>query len=202
MRSPQLSERSTANDVETSITRVARTLAVACVGERRWVKSLTPWDVAQGFNGVAHLELYGGAGLGANAGGVRAANISTPLGTVQVKGTGTSILAGYTTAKWHKHGAMSLQDAIKEAVWSNVMDAALPYGAVKPIAVLDVGTRYATEIGVDKLPGSAPQALFVRETSVRVAHFMRSSFLNVAPEIMALELPKSQAFCTSAQDKH
>ncbi len=133
---------------------------------------------------LAFAECYGGSGVGANAGGVRCAN----LNGVQIKGIGSTILAGQTTDKWHKHGACSTQDAIKEAIFSQLMDAALPHGGVKAIAVLDLGLRFATEVGVEKLPSSAPRALFVREQSIRVAHFMRSSFVNAGPEMATREV--------------
>jgi hypothetical protein len=132
----------------------------------------------------AELELYGGAGLGANAGGVRTANVAG----VQIKGIGSTLLGGRTTDKWHKHGACSLQDAVKEAIWSNIFGAALPYGVVKALAVLDTGFTFATEVGVEKLPGNAKRALFVWEQSIRVAHQMRSSFANVGPDVAKLEL--------------
>lgn len=130
--------------------------------------------------------MYGGAGLGGNAGGVRCAN----LGNVQVKGVGWSRLAGNGTDKWHRHGAMSLQDAIKEAIFSELFQVAAPLGAVRALGVHDLGVRFETEIGQEKLPGSAPRALFVREQSVRVGHFMRASFMDVGAELARREIAR------------
>jgi hypothetical protein len=145
---------------------------------------------------TGYAELYGGAGVGANAGGVRSANI----GHCQVKGIGPTILAGRSTDKWHKHGALSLQDAVKEAIFSELFHLALPHGASRPIAIYDLGVRFATEIGVEKKPSSAPRALFVREPIVRLAHFMRSSFMNVSDEIAERELPRMRAMVPKLVD--
>jgi hypothetical protein len=152
------------------------------------------YDSAQTVSGL--IEMYGGAGLGANAGGVRCANI----GKVQVKGIGPTVLAGHSTDKWHKHGACSLQDAIKESIFSELFHLALPHGAARPIAVYDVGTRFATEIGAEKLPGSAPRGLFAREPIVRLAHFMRSSFMDVPGEVAARELPRMRVMVPKLAD--
>lgn len=134
-------------------------------------------------------ELYGGAGVGPNAGGVRCANV----GGCQVKGVGPTILAGRSTDKWHRHGACSIQDAVKEAIYSELFHLALPHGAARAVAVFDLGVTFTTEIGVEKLPGSARRALFVREPIVRLAHFMRSSFMDVDHDVAARELPRMQS---------
>jgi hypothetical protein len=149
----------------------------------------SPSIYSDGIVVTGYAEMYGGAGLAANAGGVRCAN----LGTVQIKGVGPTALAGRTTDKWHKHGACSLQDAIKEAIFSELFHVALPHGASRPVAIYDIGVTFATEIGVDKLPSSAPRALFVRQPIVRLAHFMRSAFMNVDHSIAVRELPRMRA---------
>ena len=130
------------------------------------------------------LEMYGGAGLGANAGGVRCGNSND----YQIKGIGSTILAGPSTDKWHRHGALSLQDAVREVIMGELFHVASPHGAVRGLGITDLGVSFATEIGEDKLPGSAPRALLYREQSVRLAHFMRSSFMDVGPELAAREL--------------
>jgi hypothetical protein len=134
----------------------------------------------------AQLEMYGGPGLGGNAGGVRCANYAG----FQVKGTGPSALAGLSTDKWHKHGALSLQDAIRETIMGELIHVASPHGAVRALAIVDLGFDFRTEVGKDKLPGSAPRALLYRELSVRVAHFMRSSFMHAGPALAHRELDR------------
>jgi hypothetical protein len=145
---------------------------------------------------TGYAEMYGGAGVGPNAGGVRCANI----GACQIKGIGQTILAGRSTDKWHKHGACSLQDAVKETIFSELFHIALPHGAARPIAIYDLGVTFATEIGADKLPGKAPRGLFVREPIVRLAHFMRSSFMDVGDDIAARELPRMRTLLPKLVD--
>ena len=65
---------------------------------------------------------------------------------------------------------------------------ASPHGAVRSIGISDLGLDFATEVGEQKLPGSAPRALLYRELGVRVAHFLRSSFMAVGPELANREL--------------
>jgi hypothetical protein len=139
---------------------------------------------------VAQAEMYGGSGVGANAGGVRCANIAT----CQIKGVGPTALAGKRSDKWHRHGACSLQDAVKETIFSRLFDLALPHGAARPIAIFDLGVAFATEVGAEKLPSTAPRALFVREPIVRLGHFMRSVFMNGAEQgVASRELPRMRA---------
>lgn len=133
---------------------------------------------------TAQLEMYGGAGLGPNAGGVRCAN----LPTCQIKGIGSTLLAGPGPDKWHRHGALSLQDAVRETIMGELIHTAGPSGAVRALGIADLGFGFTTEIGVEKLPGSAPRALLFRQLSVRVAHFMRSSFMNVGDELAEREM--------------
>ncbi len=135
---------------------------------------------------TGELEMYGGAGLAGNAGGVRCANV----GAVQVKGIGCTVLAGRSTDKWHRHGALSLQDAVRECVMGELIHFASPYGAVRGLGIADLGVSFATEVGAEGLPGSAPRALLYRELSVRVAHFMRSSYMDAGPELAHRELDR------------
>lgn len=127
---------------------------------------------ATGLNFLA--ERYGGSGLAGNGGGVRCGIVES----VQIKGCGPNPLAGVTTDYWHRHGALSLQDAIKEVFWSSVLSAALPYGTATAFAILTTGTSFATE--VDGYRSSAPRAILLREPILRPAHFMRSTFVQLS----------------------
>ncbi len=135
---------------------------------------------------AASIEMYGGAGLAGNAGGVRCANV----GNLQIKGIGSTQLAGNSTDKWHRHGALSLQDAVRECVMGELFHCATPHGAVRGVGIADLAVSFVTEVGLEGLPGSAPRALLFRELSVRVAHFMRSSFMNAGPELAHRELDR------------
>ena len=132
-------------------------------------------------------ERYGGQGLRMNGGGVRCGN----LGTMQVKGIGANLLAGEGTDFWHRHGALSLQDAVRETIWGELIHHALPFGAVRAGAVLTTGTRFAVEVGEEKAPGWVPRALLVRELALRPAHFMRSVFFR--PSAATAHLPSDAA---------
>lgn len=146
-----------------------------------------PWKPGRQVAGF--VEMYGGPGVGGNAGGVRCANV----GTLQFKGIGSSLLAGRSTDKWHRHGAMSMQDAVKEALMGELFHAASPFGAIRCLAIYDLQTRFATEIGVDKTPSSAPQAVIAREVPVRVAHFLRSSFIHAGDELAAQDVKRMRS---------
>lgn len=145
---------------------------------------------------AGQLEMYGGAGVGANAGGVRCLNIQG----CQVKGVGPSVLAGRTTDKWHKHGALSLQDAIKETIFSELVDCATPHGASRAIGIAPLGVYFSTEIGDEKKPGRAPRALFLREPIVRLGHFLRATFANVDQDVRRLELPRMRSVISALCD--
>lgn len=143
-----------------------------------------PTTFLSGETQLGYAEFYGGAGVAGNAGGVRCANV----GPYQIKGIGPTRLAGRTTDKWHRHGACSLQDAVKEAIFSEILHSALPNGTSRAIAVVPTGTNFATEVGEEKLPGQAPRALFVRQPIVRLAHFLRSGFSSAPEDIKRQEL--------------
>ncbi|WP_416761804.1 hypothetical protein ACNI65_06085 [Roseateles sp. So40a] len=135
---------------------------------------------------VAQLEMYGGSGIGSNAGGVRCGNYAG----VQIKGIGPSLLGGPGLDKWHRHGALSLQDAVRDTLIGELFSVAAPNGAVRALAIADLGFTFATEFGKEKTPSTAPRALLYREQSLRVAHFMRSSFMNVGHELAQRELAR------------
>lgn len=182
MRLDQLSPESLLPVELKEVKRVYRKW-VANVPEQPPMPALLPTEANQHLLSAktvtAHVEMYGGAGVGANAGGVRCANISN----FQLKGIGSTQLAGLTTDKWHKHGAMSLQDGVKESLTAELFSAAAPYGAIRCFAVYELGFRFATEAGIEMLPSSAPQAVMVREPAIRLAHFMRSPYLNAGIEL-------------------
>ncbi len=128
---------------------------------------------------LLQAERYGGAGLAGNGGGVRCGI----LGSVQLKGIGQNPLAGVTTDHWHKHGAASIQDCVREAIWGEILNSALPYGAVRALGVISTGTEFAVEVADTKLPGTAPRGLVARDSALRPAHYMRSVFFSPSLEM-------------------
>lgn len=100
------------------------------------------------------------------------------------------MLAGPGRDKWHRHGALSLQDAVRETLLGELFAVAAPHGAVRSLGILDLGFTFATEVGKEKKPGVAPRALLYRQQGVRLAHFMRSSFMNVGCNLAQRELSR------------
>jgi hypothetical protein len=132
-------------------------------------------------------DRYGGPGIGSNGGSVRCGIV----GGYQVKGIGCTPLIGANAPGDYRHGGMSIFEAIDETVWGEVFNIALPYGAVRALAVLGTGTscwwvfekwgnaaleeRYGT-------PPRIPRGLVVRESAVRPAHFFRAINFRPLPE--------------------
>ncbi|WP_426933647.1 hypothetical protein [Xanthomonas arboricola] len=91
-------------------------------------------------------------------------------GQFQVKGIGITPLVGSGAHVDHSHGALSLQEAILEAVYSEIAAREFPFGAIPVIAVLDTG------FGED-LDGSGKhirRALLIRPLAIRAAHAERA----------------------------
>lgn len=123
---------------------------------------------------VFSAERYGGQGIGPHGGGVRCGI----RGKYQVKGIGSNQLRGpnsLETCFWHAHGGVHLAEAIQEAIWGEVFQEALPYGALRTDAIILTGTKcwYESEYG-KKI--KAPRALIVRRPVIRPAHFMRAVY--------------------------
>lgn len=111
-------------------------------------------------------ERYGGDGILTNGGGGRCGFD----GDYQVKGIGPNKLVGEDVEVSHADGFLSVQSALYEAIWAEVINIALPYGAVRTLAVIDAGT---------KIPQSGqihPRGLLVRVPVVRPAHFIRAVY--------------------------
>ncbi|WP_350616549.1 hypothetical protein [Pseudomonas sp. HY7a-MNA-CIBAN-0227] len=111
-------------------------------------------------------ERYGGDGILTNGGGGRCGFD----GKFQVKGIGPNKLVGKGVEESHANGFLSLNLAIYEAVWSEIIHFSLPYGAVRAVAILDTDTDFIEQ------QETKPRSLLIREPSVRPAHFIRATF--------------------------
>lgn len=135
---------------------------------------------------VFYADRYGGTGVGYAQGSGRAAG----AGMFQIKGIGRTDLAapkeqvvtesisfwnpfhliGHIWAKFvidnHTHGGATLRESMAEAVWGEILQKELPYGANRVVAI--IGTKQA--VGLARLP----RALIVRQNSIRPAHFIRN----------------------------
>lgn len=133
---------------------------------------------------IMEAEYYGGRGLEQNGGGVRCGNAND----LQVKGIGKNPLAGKYTEKWHSYGAMSLRDAVCEAIYSEMLNTVLPYGAVTSYAILKTGVDVEyLDYGVRKV---MPGASIVRDIAIRPAHFMRSPSFKPYPGLERKVFPE------------
>lgn len=111
-------------------------------------------------------ERYGGDGILSNGGGGRCGFD----GLWQLKGLGPNQLVGKDVDADHSDGNLSLDTAIYESIWSEIINVALPFGAIRTVAVLDTGRTYE-ERGI-----ATPRGLLVRQPVVRPAHFIRATY--------------------------
>ncbi|MBT2296419.1 hypothetical protein [Pseudomonas fluorescens] len=111
-------------------------------------------------------ERYGGDGILGNGGGGRCGFD----GAWQLKGLGPNQLVGKNVDAGHSDGNLNLDTAIYESIWSEIINVALPFGAIRTVAILDTGRTYEVQ-GI-----STPRGLLVRQPAVRPAHFIRAIF--------------------------
>lgn len=113
-----------------------------------------------------YAERYGGGGIVRNGGGGRCGFD----GRYHLKGIGPNRLVGKDSDLAHGDGCLCLGTAVYESVWAEIINVALPYGAVRTLAVLDVGLEF------DQLGRRLARGLLVREPVVRPAHFIRAVY--------------------------
>lgn len=147
-----------------------------------------PEDTYTSEGKIAHIERYGGSGIGVNGGGVRCGMFDG----MTVKGIGKSQLAGTTAPFWHSYGGASIKEAIREVIWGEVFDSALPFGAVRVEAIIATGTsvplRYVDAYGNN----SCSRALILRKPFIRPAHYMRASFFQPSSKFSSTYLSDSE----------
>lgn len=111
-------------------------------------------------------DRYGGNGLNGNGGAGRA----TLINGYYVKGVGRTPLIGDTTDRSHASGDAYLEEATREAIFGELFAAELPFGAVRTLAIIDIGEQaYWPE--VDK---HETKVLVIRLPFARVGHFVRA----------------------------
>ena len=114
-----------------------------------------------------HADRYGGSGGIVPHGGSGRAGIS---GCFQAKGIGVTPLVGEVRSWTYSHGCMWLEEALREAIYSEIAAAEFPHGAVPVVAVLDAGMRYVMPDGE---PGER-RAIVVRPVALRPSHLERA----------------------------
>lgn len=106
-------------------------------------------------------------GLFAHGGSGRAAI----FGKFNVKGIGPTPLVGAGVNREHSHGSASVNVAIREAIFAEVVAAEFPHGGIPILAVLDTGLWFESSSTPGKM---LRRSLIVRPSMVRPAHMQRA----------------------------
>ncbi|CRM11425.1 hypothetical protein [Pseudomonas sp. 31 R 17] len=119
---------------------------------------------------VFFAERYGGDGLLNNGGGGRCGFD----GRFHSKGIGPNPLVGIRPpdgyGNSHANGFLSLNTAVYESIWAEIIHLALPYGAVRSVAIIDLRVEF------EEPDERHPRGLLVRMPAVRPAHFIRAIY--------------------------
>lgn len=115
-----------------------------------------------------YAERYGGDGILRNGGGGRCGFD----GDFQLKGVGPNNLVSADSDEAHGNGLLSLETAVYESIWAEIINIALPYGAMRTVAIISVGTEFNQD------GKTYSRGLLVREPAVRPAHFIRAPYFN------------------------
>lgn len=104
-----------------------------------------------------YADFYGGTGLGSNTGSARAAS----AGWIQAKGVG---ITGHLKFFDSEHTARStVHESIKDAVWGEILNNELEFGANRLLAIIDRG---------DILENGEPQFVEYRMDPLRMGHLV------------------------------
>lgn len=117
--------------------------------------------------GVA--DRYGGIGIGRNGGSGRA----VVLNGYHVKGVGRTPLVSVLTEAGHASGGAYLEECVRETIFSELIAAEYPGGAVPTLAIIDTGLVQWWDVDAGPLPER--RCLLVRPAFVRPAHFERAA---------------------------
>lgn len=135
----------------------------ACYGDH----DIIDLNVSKNFK----ADRYGADGQFCNGGSARCGIYNN----YQVKGNGRNPLVSTNMDYHHSHGKLCLLEAINEAIWGEIYNSQLPYGAARTLAIIKTNTDIVTEWGFG-IETKQPAALLVREIVIRPAHFMRATF--------------------------
>lgn len=118
---------------------------------------------------LAVADRYGGTGIGRNGGSGRAVFVNG----YHVKGIGRTSLVSVLTDRAHASAWAYLEECVREAVLSEVVNAEFPFGAVPVPAIIETGVVQVWD--TDYGPKPERQCLLVRPTFIRPAHFTRAT---------------------------
>lgn len=119
---------------------------------------------------VFKADRYAGEGVTFNGGSGRVGL----RGSFQVKGIGRTPLSSDETDYFHAHGGASLEECIRETIYSEVVSQEFPHGGVPIVALILTGTftDWHTEQGIVY----ERRALILRPAFVRPAIFERALY--------------------------
>lgn len=125
---------------------------------------------------IQFADRYGGYGVGYCGGSARCGI----YGDVQTKGVGLTPLVGgrpgVALDPWHSSGTVTMNEAGREAIWSEITATALPFGAIPALAIVLTGTRCLRTDGAPGVQVLNRRALLMRAVAFRPAHFMRNVY--------------------------
>lgn len=124
---------------------------------------------ATGGELVAYADYYGSTAIDSSVGSGRAACING----VQVKGIGKTGLSPPRADWLHSHGFMSLEEAIREAYFSEIARSEFPCGSIPTIAVLELEEEFSDERG-----SPLKRGLLLRPFAPRLSHMERAFSLS------------------------
>lgn len=146
--------------IESFAFAIANSTNVSCEGESRVF-------FADRYGSTYERSPHGGSG--------RVATVDC----FQIKGVGRTPLAGAGASLGHSHGCLSMSEAVREAILSEIARVEFPYGATPVIALIDTGLRYSSPDTSETYEQDATRVLLVRPAIFRLAHLQRAPSFNV-----------------------
>lgn len=130
------------------------------------------------------VDRYGGYGIASNGGSGRAGYVNG----YHVKGIGRTGLIGTDANLHHSNGGAFLEEAIREAAFSEIASAELPYGAIPLLAIIDTGrVRQWDDVADDAATASRErEVLMVRPMLLRPAHLERAALFRASSPVATM----------------
>jgi hypothetical protein len=135
------------------------------------------------YGSTAGTPVHGGSG-----------RVAT-FGHFQAKGIGVTPLVGVGGSEGHAHGYVSLHECIREAIVSEALQAALPWGSVPSLAIIDTGERFSSPDASELLDQDVPRGILIRPAVVRLAHFERAPMFRTSRTSGAVSQVDDHARC-------
>ena len=114
--------------------------------------------------GWGYVDRYGGKGIGRNGGSGR----SVYANGYYLKGIGCTPLIHADTSSSHASGGAFLEECVRETIFSEIVEAEFPRGAVPVLAIIDTGKTVVWDTPAG--PKAEMCTILVRPPFVRPAH--------------------------------